>query len=60
MSGPRYLIEKKAKEFDEMVRRAHRRYHGPYADQIPNRGLQLIADLYVPLVRMLRKGDRRK
>jgi len=50
MSGPRYLIEKKAKEFDEMVRRAHRRYHGPYADQIPNRGLQLIADLYVPFL----------
>ena len=58
MSVPRYLIEQKAKEFDEIVLRAHRRYRDPYADQIPNIGLQLIADEYAPLVRDMRVGDK--
>jgi len=59
MSVPRYLIEQGAKEFDELVRKAHARRSGPYADEF-SIGLQLIADMYRPSVRNTRIGDRRR
>jgi len=48
-------IEKKAKEFDELVARAHRKKYEPPE----NVGLKLLADAFKDDVRKTRKCDRR-
>jgi hypothetical protein len=61
MTIPDYLIEQKAKEFDEWVRRAHKKYpnKGYGADSYDMPGLRLITDKFTPIVRDTRQGDRR-
>ena len=65
-----YVDERKVNKFDEILKRARRRRYQPRSDiglylivhgQLPPKnGLDLIVERYAPMVRNLRKGDRRK
>jgi hypothetical protein len=62
MPEPNYSVDNdKVKKFDELLAASRKRYpnRGYGAPSYDMPGLKAIVDIYLPIVRSLRQGDRR-